>query len=151
MDWIGSSLSLTQSLAANTTVAHYIVLPSEVRDQFIDPTLICTRGSFAAYAAAAPVMAAIGIIDWMDQDDTPPASADAPSPLTATHDWIWHSFLQVPTGAGATLSTFGQADGIDSKAMRRLGGRKGILLVISNLVTSASFNYLFGVRCLLKD
>ena len=155
MDWIGASTTTSLVIPANDTQANYIVLPSEVRDQFTDPTLVRTRGQLILSAGAAGITSgACGIIDWTDNNDTPPAAGEAPSPLIATFDWIWHTYF-FTTGATQLASFYndgGSGQSIDSKAMRRLGGRKGILFVIS-LLTGAitSVSYQFGVRCLLKD
>jgi len=155
MDWIGASTTGTQTLATNDTVAQYIVLPSEIRDQFTDPTLVRTRGQFVCSGITGGFSAAVGIIDWLDNNDTPPAAAEAPSPLIATFDWIWHSYIFTTTAGGVLSGNWtdgGTGRSIDSKAMRRLGGRKGILIVVSNLSGSAgSLQFQWGIRCLLKD
>ncbi len=160
MDWIGSSTAAVITVAPGAVNAQYLVLPSEVQEQFTDPTLVRTRGDLivtSALFASGFMRAAVGIIPWDDSNDTPPVSPETPSPLSSTSmDWIWHDWIFQPVSTGnlSYQASIGSAGGtaVDSKAMRRLGGRRGILLVLENASTSInSITAMYGFRCLLKD
>ena len=153
MDWAGGQTGAVISLAPNTFSAGYIVSPSTIRTEYTDPTLVRTRGmAIFGRTQAGFIAGAIGIIDWPDVDDVTPAAADIPLPASfADMDWIWYKhLLGQPVVVSSQLKDIDIE--IDSKAMRRLGNRKGILLVVQSLaISTATFTFGFGARCLLKD
>ncbi len=157
MDWIGATTSAVQTVAAGGIAAQYTVLPSEILTQFTDPTLIRSRGQLVGYCSVAGLMvAAVGLISWPDNNDTPPVGVEVPDPLnSATHDWIWHAYMFAWAGTCLNYQASEGSPGgtnVDSKAMRRLGGRHGVLFCMSNSAVSVgAANFLFGFRHLLKD
>ena len=145
-----------QGISASGITAQWIVLPSVVRT-YTDPTLMRTRGQVIANTgtSAGVVRGAFGIIAWDDIDDTVPTATNVPSPYSNPDlDWIWWSFFAtanalLPLQYQASLGASGSD--IDSKAMRRLGNRRGVLFVGELTAGSSSIGFEFGIRCLLKE
>ena len=156
MDWIGAATGATQVLAAGTRNAQYLVLPSELQAQFTDPTLMRTVAQADIRSlVAGTIFGAVGIITWDDVNDTPPAAGEAPGPFANPNaDWLWHSYFFNANGGLVVQATFsdGFATRADSKARRRLGTHRGILMVVENSSLSGqAISCLFGGRCLIKD
>jgi len=123
-------------MAATQTSAFYVLPPSTVRDFFHDPTLMLSRLVWQIRQGATQATTAgfwgIGLIAWSDVNDTVPT--DPPGPVTDGYlDWIFNHITPVPIGTAALL--YGPPDNasIISKAKRRLGDDKGILLCLETV------------------
>jgi len=155
MDWVGGALDGFVTLASDDLVAQYIVLPSQVAS-FTDATLVRTRGIFYAHPAIVSTVSvdyhgAAGIIPWDDINDTVPAAGERPDPFTDTNaDWLWHTFFYGVGGTGTAAKRDETRVYIDSKAMRRMGANKGVLMLVRNASANAMLAA-FAARCLFKE
>jgi len=153
MEWLGASQTVFGTLGPGVTSAAYIILPSQAA-AFTDATLVRTRGLVVAggefgASITADMVGAVGITTWDDNDDTVPAAADRPDPFQDTdHDWLWHAYLY-ERGQQGTIA--GKHVEIDSRAMRRLGNNKGVLICFRNASAIDDMVFAFGARCLLKE
>jgi len=154
MDWEGAAVSISL-LGPGLMAAGYILPPSIVRTRYTDPTLMATRIFLqcqnGAQTAGVWGELGFGLIAWTDVNDTAPAPGDIPSPLTNLDaDWIWR-YVQ-PIAPGAALDNNGQfLDSVHmSKAKRRLGNDKGLLMVFHNFAASNAAFYA-DARCLIKE
>ncbi len=151
MDWEGS-VTLPQTIGANSIGTHYIVTPSTVSEEFTDPTLTRSRLQLTIENAAGYGMGAYGIIAWPDKNDTSPGALEAPDPfLNPSMDWVMHGYFLIPSGTNLIYPGGGSEGALESKAQRKLGNMYGILFVISTHASSASVVYATGARCLIKD
>ncbi len=152
MDWGAAQAQV--DLTAFSCTAAYVLLPTDVRTFFTDPTLIrtlmsTTMLSFAGTTGLAGTVG-VGLIAWDDINDTPD---DVPCPITdANLDWVIRHIHPVPTNEPVnTLVTFPQLDMMfESKAMRRLGNTKGLLLAFEN-ASFGGWSFATDVRFLVKE
>ena len=152
MDWGGQSLAIN-GVSSGATSSTYVLLPSVVRADYVDPTIMATRMTFGIYlpASSAGGLVAAGVIAWSDINDVVPS--DPPGPITnVNQDWIIRQVFAIPPSypggfiGGPSLDT-----AYYSKARRRLGNDRGLLLVVENFATGVSLNYAVDVRFLLKE
>ncbi len=162
MDWECAQSSLvlgTAAFGSKNTVCTYAVLPSNLRQFYTDPTLMASRAYLAIRSAlnqdSGATFAGIGLIAWDDTNDFC-SSVDAPDPiLDCNLDWINRWVAIFPSGSNA--GTFANPNIFDithlSKAKRRLGNQKGLLLTFSAYTTGAVNTISFGIdiRCLIKE
>jgi len=158
VDWIGAQVNADLFILppAIGTVCEWVVTPSEIAEQFTNPTLMATRMK-VAYDALVTLGAgtfqfvAVGLIEWMAAADTLPTPC--PDPLLDTDfDWIIRQVFPVGAIAGTSVEISGNTDfGEDymSAAKRRLETGSGLLLAIS--VESLTANVQVDVRCLIKE
>ncbi len=157
MEWKGAATDAETAVAAGVFASFYVVLPSEAR-AMTSPTLIRSLGTLNFFKpVSSSVRGAWGLITWDDIDDSPPVGGDNPAPYTRPDlNWIWHEYLFSPAIAGAgaagSASSLGPGTLVQSKAMRKLPDPRGVLFVVQNAVSStASFSFMAGWRCLLKE
>jgi hypothetical protein len=83
---------------------------------------------------AAGSLYGAGIIDWSSLDDFVPSFSEilAMNPtIRQDMDWIWRVVYSIPGGMPVGTFAAGQPDSeLMSKARRRMGNNKGLLLVI---------------------
>jgi len=158
MEWTGASVDGVGVLAPGVTGAAYLLLPSQTA-AYTDATLVRLRGAVYVWnSSVAGVLndfnGAIGVIPWDDIDDTVPTVAERPDPWNNPDlDWVWHSYLYgIGGGTVADQGTMGRTQRIevDSRAMRRLGENKGLIVCVRN-DGPQDFIYAWGMRCLLKE
>jgi len=155
MEWVTAETQASLAVSPATVVAQWIVLPSVVRT-YTDPTLIRTRGPVIIVGQGIGVIhGAWGILRWDDIDDTVPTALERPSPFSNPDlDWInWGFFANSLSGAQLNYqaSIGGAGLDTDSRAMRRLGNRAGVMFVIEVAAGLVGVNLDFGIRCLLKE
>ncbi len=158
MDWIKGEIDSTQVGNPSTALpdCKWLCDPEELRHEFTDPTLMHTKVSGMAINLTAPVdntaVFALGLIAWNFATD---AAGNALTPTQCPRmldiecqdeDWIWTWYAPLAYPAGIVITTIGQSD---SKAMRRLGNDKGLLLVAQSI--ALNFEYHAHVRCLIKE
>ncbi len=153
MDWECGELDST--LTANSKECKWLIPPSALRDGYTDPTLMASmvwlQMSVTVPGPDSSSVSGFGIIVVSAFSDVDPFGDGCPGPLTdCSADWVCLAFNPVAVNTAAPV-TFTASDYHDrmSKAKRRLGNDKGILLVGETLVTSARIHA--HVRCLIKE
>jgi hypothetical protein len=154
MDWECAQASI--SGLGNAKSGAYIVKPSDLRIFYTDPTLMVSRWfchlSTTATQANSGGFVSVGLIKWDDINDTAPASADLPGPLTNCDlDWINRFVVGVPIGTPASSYELVLDTVHISKAKRRIGSDSGILLVFENTDLTGTSGGAIDVRCLIKE
>ncbi len=151
MDW--ENARTLANLNGTGIICNYALPPSELREQYTDPTLIALRvwGQFRQTTTpGTSQFAAIGMIAWTDANDLVPS--DCPGPLSnGDMDWIVRYVVPIWSTSGTLIIapvTFDIAHSIKSK--RRLGSDKGLLVVFENAAV-ASVDALFDWRMLIKE
>ncbi len=152
MDWGGAQSGV--SLVGDQCTGTYILLPTDVRTFFSDPTLIRTL-MFSTVRldsnAIGPCYVGVGIIAWDDVNDVVPS--DPPCPIFYSNlDWIIRHIAPIPQGTLAgTEITFPNSDMIfQSRAMRKLGNTKGLFLAFE-ISGAVAASFAVDVRFLLKE
>ncbi len=160
MDWIRGGIdSVGTGQAAQTPLCDWLCDPAELRDEFTDPTLMVVRVAGMHQATAATGGQAVfgfGIIAWNFATDgagnslVPTQCPRLFDDECQDEDWIYRSITPYVAG----ITGFGQVDGGEasmSKARRRLGNDKGLLLVVQSATAGDVFNYHYHVRALIKE
>jgi hypothetical protein len=138
MDWTGASANGYGGSFVKGANAAWVLLPTVLRDDFTDPTLMVTRAKWVLWmfttTNAAGSLYGAGIIDWSSLDDFVFSFSEilAMNPTTRQDmDWIWRVVYLIPGGMPVGIFAAGQPDSeLMSKARRRMGNNKGFLLVI---------------------
>jgi hypothetical protein len=163
MDWVCAQVFF-RFLQVNRKAGGYVLTAEQNRFDFTDPTLMASRwfmnfGRDTAGAITEPVQLAMGLIAWSDHDGAPPIEAELPGPLSDCNlDWINRYVITFPA---TTVSNPSDGPGPTwdnthlSKAKRRLGNDRGLLLVFEAGSETSSvieqFNATVDVRCLIKE
>ncbi len=166
MDWIAGEIdSSTAGGAGTPPVCAWLCEPKVLAEHFTDPTAMAVRvwGSARPLQTTVPVSAfAFGVIAWNFVTDPTTGLAVLPNPCPRLintgpqgcqdEDWMYQWLL--PSAGGETSSaTFLRYinDGDDriSKARRRLGNDKGLLLVAQGV--GVAYDFHVHVRALIKE
>jgi hypothetical protein len=155
MDW--ECAQLDGDVTAGSKIAGYVFLPSMARADYTDPTLMATRQFTSMRLNTTQTLtgfAAAGVIVWEDINDTVPAAADLPGPLTDCDlDWIVRvvgiAHGNMPAGSLLNPNVFDNTH--LSKARRRLGSSGGLLVVFQGDADIISVNIGMDVRVLIKE
>ena len=160
MDWIVGDMDSTSSQAANPTpFCDWLCDPVTMAEQFTDPTLMATRVAIHAAPQSSPPSSlhgfGFGIIAWNFATDAAGAALMPQCPrlfgdTCQDEDWIFKWLSPRVTGDDSVSGNGGADSVIESKARRRLGNDKGILLVVQTM-GSIAFDYHAHVRCLIKE
>ncbi len=157
MDWYCGDFDGTVATAENK--CKWLIKPSQMH-ALSDPTVMALRMAFIygigdAGAATNQSIISFGVIAWnylsVDgvPDDDPPT--DCPSPITQCDaDWLWlvdNPFAIGNTGNGG--NAFGPESHVSSKARRRLGNDKSLLLVVDAF--ASGYNFHAHGRVLVKE
>ncbi len=153
MDW--GSAEVVATISAFNNDRGWYLDPETQRSSFVDPTVIRHLFSTVIHQNTnnfgAAGLVAVGLIAWDGIDATLPTPS--PRPISDGNlDWIMRHVQGVPPfqQAGA-LYTFPNCDMLyQSKAMRKLGNDKG-LLVCWEVTAGASFTFVSDIRFLLKE
>ncbi len=151
MDW--EFVQAAQVLPSSSIAGVWVVLPSRIRNTYTDPTLMASRwflGMRASVATGSAGFAGFGLIAWDATTDAIPSPL--PDPIQDGElDWINRAIAPL-VGVPAETSIDWNLDNVHlSKAKRRLGANKGILLVFSTVASSGSIRFGADVRCLIKE
>ncbi len=151
MDWECAQAAVT--LTGNSIACTWIVLPSRVREGYTDPTLMASRWFVSARiltgGASLTSFVGWGLIAWDSTTDADPNPC--PDPIANCDlDWINRYVVPVPFSPVGTIIEQPFDNVHLSKAKRRLGQDRGILLVFSQV---GGFDVALGadVRCLIKE
>ncbi len=154
LDWECAQLDVF--VGVNGRAAAYALKPTDVRDFYTSPTLMAVRAYCNVLSYAAPLggggFAGIGVIRWMDLDNTAPVGADVPGPLSNCDlDWIARWVGVFPEGVNAgTLGNMNIFDNTHlSKARRKLENTAGLLVCFETDGVPAAFG--IDLRMLLKQ
>jgi hypothetical protein len=117
MDWIGVSVNGYGGFFVKGANAAWVLLPTVLRDDFTDSTLMVMRAkwvlrTFTTTNAAGSLYGA-GIIDWSSPDDSVPLFSEilAMNPTTRQDmDWIWRVVYLIPGGMFVGIFAAGQPD-----------------------------------------
>ena len=156
MEWLGAAVNqVPDNVAAGGIQTSYMLLPSQA-EELTDPTLIRTRGIFKVFLASSATTAwgAFGLIPWSDINDAEPTESIPDPFVDAELDWLYHTFWFVEGGATIDARKSFQDFMVDSKAMRRLGTRRGVLAVARNAAAGAgsgAVRFYYALRFLVKE
>ncbi len=153
MDWEYVNV-LGAGLAANAKTSVQVVSSTELNAEYTDPTLmgalmVCAARSASDNTNSAGVVA-FGLIAWDDINNTPPVTTECPGPITNGNlDWILRTALPFngPVGSITSVNLDGQ---FRSKARRRLGSSRTVLLVVEALGLAVT-SFTADVRVLIKE
>ncbi len=152
MDWEYISANAANQ-SSGLKVATQVVTSTELNAEYTDPTLMGALLICQAITQSVSLGGAIGfgLIAWDDFNNTPPASTEAPGPITNGNlDWILRQVFPIASGLGSSVVI---SDVLDmhsrSRARRRLGSSRTVLLVVEG--TGANFNWSADVRVLIKE
>ncbi len=159
MDWIVGhvdSVDIGQAMLAPT--CKWLCDPAELRDEFTDPTLMAVRvaGQVSPGSATSGQAAfGFGIIAWNFATDgagnslVPTECPRLFDEECQDEDWIYRNLAVYTSGFTGYFTVNGE-DGL-SKARRRLGNDKGLLLVVQSATAADQFNFHYHVRALIKE
>jgi hypothetical protein len=151
-DWGGCATSIATS-GAGTVFAVYCLGPLDLRTQYTDPTVLAHQlvSSWkTGEVAPANSFLAAGAIAWDGDPDTNAVPTETPDPFGDPEaDWLIRQVMPVPPGLAAGSIITPSADWLTtSKARRRLGNTRGLLIVGEIVGVSASaaidYRYLIG-------
>jgi hypothetical protein len=165
MDWIvGEIDSSTVGLAGTPPVCAWVCDPPQLTNDFTDPTLMALRvwGSCQPTGTTSPTSAfAFGVIAWNYVTDPATGQAVLPNPCPRLintfpqgcqdEDWVYQWLVPSAGGEPATAASVRYIEGSErlSKARRRLGNDKGLLMVAQG--ATSSYNFHIHVRALIKE
>jgi hypothetical protein len=153
MDWYHSETG--QRLFINEHAAAWHILPSTIQPYLTDPTLMATRAFCAIRTFETPIVpgafAAIGVIAWNYVTDFIPLEIPSVLAPDGDMDWICRWIGVAPQGTPA--GTFLNPNIFDnthlSKARRRLGNDRSLLIVYQTVDVGADFG--LDLRTLIKE
>jgi len=154
MDWEYAQVTIGAAAAAARAAAQ-VVSTTELNAQYTDPTLMASRLigmiNFAA-GSGNSAMVVVGLIAWDDINDTVPPLAELPGPISNGNlDWIIRQAYFGLPGVASMASIAPGDETVTSRARRKLGSSRSILLVQENGSTAVTTSSIFDVRCLIKE
>lgn len=135
----------------------WLLDPITASSEYVDPTIMAVRfswllmGPAAAYASGGQVVA--GIMTFTSPNGALPTGFGVGPASSAYLDWMLRSVSWLPQNGNANLAVFFHNENPQNcytKAKRRLGNGKGLLLVIENL-TGQTIQARYDCRYLLKE
>ncbi len=150
-DWGGSLFG--GSISANTTQCLYALGPSDLREFFVDPTVVRHQLKFTA--TINPTVTGylgVGVIAWDGDPDSNAAPFDCPEVIDDLNaDWLIRTVYPLAAGSG-NVALFNTLDWeTTSSAMRRLGNTRGLLMVVELFDSGTFANFAVQYRYLLME
>jgi hypothetical protein len=153
MDWYHSETG--QRLFINEHAAAWHILPSTIQPELTDPTLMASRAFVGIRTFETPIIpgafAGIGLIAWSYVDDNIPLQIPSVMAPDGDMDWIcrWIGVVPQGTPAGTQLNPNIFDNTHLSKARRRLGNDRSLLIVYQTVDVGADFG--LDLRTLIKE
>jgi len=151
-DWGGAVV--TVQLASGVSAFSYALGPSDLREFFVDPTVIRHQLILTASVPGAVTSGVVGagVVAWDGDPDSNAAPADGPEVIDDLNaDWLIRCIYPVVSNAGIQVYTASLDWNTESSAMRRLGNTRGLLLCFENFGVGAAVTLTAQYRYLLME
>ena len=147
-DWYAMS---GNGSAASTKVGTWGILPSVISLE-TDPTAMAIRmfGFVGGTVDSTGDTVGIGVIAWSYVPGSDAVPAAIPGPVSdGSADWMWWWVAPFVTQVGTSFSFVESDSVINSKARRRLGNDRSLLVVVESVGITANYHY--HGRALIKE